>query len=164
MTCLSYLQIIFLKWYNLLNHIFWNEVLWCLWWLKFYTHTRKVNVSKYVCCTLFNFSTGLTFFKIKWVALAPSGFPVPFHIALIFLNLLTNVSESEQEIKSGVGEGGIEYKKSQILRFGCLVVNLHAPRYNASPTFPSLPHNMLTDENLLFPAGAMCPRDHPLPM
>lgn len=36
-------------------------------------------------------------------------------------------------------------------------------RQNTSPVFPSLPQNMPTDENLLFPAGAMWPRDHPLP-
>lgn len=53
-----------------------------------------------------------------------------------------------------------------MLRFGSyyfLMPKSHGI-HTASPVFPSLPKNMPTDENLLSPAGAMCPRDHPLPM
>lgn len=50
--------------------------------------------------SLFHFSTGLTFFKIKTSILLLLAFS-SLYIALAFLNLLKTVSASEQEIKSG---------------------------------------------------------------
>lgn len=78
MILLLYLQIPSFLNDNLLSNLFWNEVLRCLQWLKLYLY-----VSKCVCCTLFNFSTDLKFFKMS--SFSAIGFPIPFYIALVFL-------------------------------------------------------------------------------